>query len=46
MQNVADTLLRYDLSAEELNHVKHIEVEKGLFREKGLFHYTYLLKAC
>jgi len=34
MQNIADTLLSYDLTPGELKHVKHMEVDKGFFREK------------
>jgi hypothetical protein len=43
---VADTLLLYDLKAEEFEHIRRLEMEAGLRREKGLFDYTYLLKAC
>ncbi|KAJ9649471.1 hypothetical protein H2199_000246 [Coniosporium tulheliwenetii] len=46
LHNTADQVLVYDLPADELKHIKELEQEKGLFREKALFDYTYLLKAC
>lgn len=46
LYNVADQILTYDLSPEQLEHVKEMEREKGVFREKGLYDYSYLLEAC
>lgn len=46
MENVADRVLTYALPAEQLDHIRDLENEGGLFREKMLFDYTYLLKAC
>lgn len=46
VQNVADRVLTYDLPEDKLNHVREMEKAEGDFREKGLFDYTYLLKAC
>ena len=41
-----DQVLAYELTNDELEHIKQLEQDKGLFREKALFDYTYLLKAC
>jgi hypothetical protein len=46
LHNVADDILIYDLSPEQAEHVKVLEGEQGLFREKALFDYQYLLNAC
>ncbi len=45
---LADQVLLYNqtLTDEEMQHIKQLEIEQGLFREKALFDYTYLLKAC
>jgi hypothetical protein len=47
LRNVADQILTYDdLPPEELERVKVWEGAKGVFREKGLYDYRYLLDAC
>ena len=46
MHNVPDQVLTYDLSPDQLDHIRKLEGDRGLFREKALFDYTYLLKAC
>ncbi|KAL1960408.1 hypothetical protein VTO42DRAFT_7707 [Malbranchea cinnamomea] len=43
---VADKVLYYDVDGEKFDHIRKLETEGGLLREKGLFDYTYLLKAC
>ena len=44
-RNLSNELLSYNLSQEMSAHVARLE-HQGLVREKGLFDYTYLLKAC
>ncbi|PSN72322.1 integral membrane protein-like protein [Corynespora cassiicola Philippines] len=44
--NVADEVLTYELPEDEMNHVRKMEKEGGLFREKGLFDYSYILRKC
>ena len=46
LANLADEVLQYNVSKEQFDHIVEMEQEKGLFREKGLYDYTYLLKAC
>lgn len=46
VENVADRVLTYDLPQDQLEHIRKLENDRGLFREKALFDYTYLLKAC
>ena len=46
LTNLADEVLQYNVSKEQLDHIVDMEHEQGLFREKGLYDYTYLLKAC
>lgn len=46
LRNVADQVLTYDLPPEELDRFRQMEEEKGVFREKGLYDYRYLLEAC
>lgn len=46
VENVADRVLTYALPEEQLEHIRALENDRGLFREKALFDYTYLLKAC
>ncbi len=46
LHNVPDLVLTYDLSPDQLDHIRKLEGDRGLFREKALFDYTYLLKAC
>lgn len=43
---LADKVLYYDVDKEKLDHLRKLEQDGGLFREKGLFDYSYLLKAC
>lgn len=43
---MADRVLLYNVTTAELDHLRELENEGGLFREKGLFDYVYLLKAC
>lgn len=43
---VTDDVLTYQLDGPELEHIKKLEEERGLFREKALFDYAYLLDAC
>lgn len=45
LHNLSDEVLFYNLPQKEMVHIVHLERE-GLVREKGLFDYTYLLKAC
>ncbi|KAM0716158.1 hypothetical protein Q7P37_008672 [Cladosporium fusiforme] len=44
--NLADNVLRYNVSQKQLDHIVDMEREQGLFREKGLYDYKYLLNAC
>lgn len=46
VENVADRLLTYTLPEDQFEHIQKLENDRGLFREKALFDYTYLLKAC
>ncbi|KZF23560.1 hypothetical protein L228DRAFT_119672 [Xylona heveae TC161] len=46
LSTLADQILLYDFDDEQIAHLKKLEAEKGLMREKGLFDYRYLLKAC
>lgn len=46
LHNVADQILTYDLQPEQLEHLRVLEQEKGVFREKGLYDYRYLMEAC
>jgi hypothetical protein len=48
LHNVADRVLLYNasLSEQEIEHLKWLEQDKEKFREKALFDYTFLLKAC
>jgi hypothetical protein len=46
LANLADEVLRYNVSKEQFDHIVEMEQAQGLFREKGLYDYTYLLKAC
>lgn len=42
----ADTVLLYDLPEEQMKRLAYLESKDGRSAEKGLFDYTYLLKAC
>lgn len=44
--NVADRVLTYALPEDQFEHIRKLENDRGLFREKALFDYIYLLKAC
>lgn len=44
--DLADQILLYNGSSEEMSHLKWLETDRALMREKALFDYTYLLKAC
>jgi len=46
LENVADRVLTYALPYEQFKHIKELEKDQGSFREKAVFDYTYLLKAC
>jgi hypothetical protein len=48
LHKLADQVLLYNasLSGEEIDHLQWLELDKERFREKALFDYTYLLKAC
>jgi len=46
LSNLTDDVLLYNLTTEEYHHIRRLERQHGLHREKGLFDYTYLLKAC
>lgn len=46
LENVADRVLTYTLPEEQLEHIRGLEKDRESFREKALFDYTYLLKAC
>lgn len=47
LRATADQLLSYDfLPSEEYAHIVELEKEGGLHREKALFDYTYLMRAC
>lgn len=48
-KNLANEVLYYNdlgLPNKTRNHIKEMEDEKGLYREKALFDYTMLLRAC
>lgn len=48
LQALADKVLLYDKKEVDVDHIHSLETaeEKSFAREKGLFDYTYLLKAC
>jgi hypothetical protein len=46
MHELADQVLLYNSSTVDLDHIRWLESDKALMREKALFDYTYLLKAC
>lgn len=46
LENVADRVLTYFLPEDQFEHIQKLENDRGLFREKALFDYTYLLKTC
>lgn len=44
---LADSILTYDtLPRAQLDHVQEMENAAGIYKEKGIFDYTYLLEAC
>lgn len=46
LATLTDEILGYNVSKEQMEHIVTMEREDELFREKGLYDYTYLLKAC
>jgi hypothetical protein len=44
--DLADQVLVYNVSQDKMDHLKKIEGDRELVREKALFDYTYLMKAC
>jgi hypothetical protein len=46
LKNLADESLGYNVSKEQFDHVVKMESDRAFSREKGLFDYTHLLKAC
>ncbi|KAF2660596.1 integral membrane protein-like protein [Lophiostoma macrostomum CBS 122681] len=46
LPELADEVLVYDVSEDQMKHIKEMEQEGGLYREKGLYDYSYLVKAC
>ncbi|KAF2114188.1 integral membrane protein [Lophiotrema nucula] len=46
LEALTDDILVYDIPNEDLDRIKNMEKEAGLFREKGLFDYSFLLQAC
>lgn len=45
-EHVADRVLTYSLPEHQFEHIWKLENDRGSAREKALFDYTYLLKAC
>ncbi|KAF1364345.1 hypothetical protein EJ07DRAFT_172349 [Lizonia empirigonia] len=43
---LTDYVLTYELSEAEMQHVRDMENEGGLFLKKGLYDYSYLLSKC
>ena len=46
LPDLADEVLVYDVTEDQMKHIKEMEAEGGLYREKGLYDYAYLVKAC
>ncbi|KAF2714433.1 hypothetical protein K504DRAFT_3300 [Pleomassaria siparia CBS 279.74] len=46
LPNLTDDVLVYDLPEDQMNHIKQLEEEGGLFLEKGIFDYNYVVRAC
>ncbi|KAH8817229.1 hypothetical protein F5884DRAFT_778817 [Xylogone sp. PMI_703] len=46
LYNVADVILRYNLSEKDMSRIQKLEEDRGVFREKALFDHTYLFKTC
>lgn len=46
LSNLTDEVLVYNLPQDQMEHIAQLEKEAGLFREKGLFDYAHLLRAC
>jgi hypothetical protein len=46
LHNHADQVITYNLPPEQLEMLATMEKEKGVFREKGLYDYRYLLEEC
>ncbi|CAG8073790.1 unnamed protein product [Penicillium salamii] len=45
LERLADSVLTYNVSSEELGHLRMLE-ETGNFHEKGVYDYVYLLNQC
>lgn len=43
---LADRVLTYEVGDDEMQHIRGMEAEGGMFIEKGLYDYSYLLSAC
>jgi hypothetical protein len=43
---LADLVLTYEVEDDEMQHIRDMEAEGGMFTEKGLYDYSYLLSAC
>lgn len=46
LANNADEILQYNVTNQELGHIMNMELEQAFFRKKGLYDYTYLMRAC
>jgi len=46
LPDLADEVLTYDVDAIQLERIKSMEWEGGMYREKGLYDYAYLVRAC
>lgn len=45
-EKLANEVLVYHMTPDQITHIARLEQDKGSIREKALFDYTYLLKAC
>jgi len=46
LPKLTDDLLTYDLPEDQMNHIRELEKEGGLYMEKGIIDYNYLVRAC
>lgn len=46
LDNLVDEILLYNVSEQELDYIKSLEQDDVEHRTKGLYDYTYLMKAC
>jgi N-Acetylglucosaminyltransferase-IV (GnT-IV) conserved region len=46
LSTLTDEVLVYNLPQDQMEHIAQLEKEAGLFREKGLFDYSQVLRAC